>query len=266
MIIIHNKLRRPIIIITRRILLRMDCVWLAEFWETKTYLTKTTGSMSASTTQWVHVVITYDNGTQLCSLSRIFVGTHKYIFFSLLTSGTGVHEAFLKAKLDHSVAAPNGKIYTFGQNEKIKIEHSYKVCPLSCYRYFQSHIYILFLVLWPGYLQPFHRSQPTSGTTMVRQWFPILVMAAATTAFCFSSPIPSFCLQGGEWTCLQKSSLDIIIRHSRSTGLEPDLETLGFRHIAHDTPIYAPWKTYWSEAYLSLLPRAYTCLPGHTSV
>jgi len=66
------------------------------------------------------------------ALSRIFVGTQKYTFCLFFTSGTGVHEAFLRAKLDHSVAAPNGKIYTFGQNEKIKIEHSYKVRPLSC--------------------------------------------------------------------------------------------------------------------------------------
>jgi len=91
-------------------------------------------------------------------------------------------------------------------------------------------------------------------------------MAGRTTSICFSSPIFSFCLQGERWTYLQKSLLDITIRHSRSTGLEPDLDTLGFCHITHDPPIYAPWKTYRPEAYLSLLSWAYTCLPGHTFV
>ena len=105
-----------------RILLRMDYAWLVESWGTKTYLTKTTGSMSTSTTQWVHVILTYDNGTQLCSLQDYRRYTQIYLSVHVFTSCTGVHEAFLKAKLDHSVTAPNGKIYTFGQNEKIKIQ------------------------------------------------------------------------------------------------------------------------------------------------
>ncbi|KAF5360695.1 hypothetical protein D9756_004998 [Leucocoprinus leucothites] len=36
------------------------------------------------------------------------------------------HEAFLQAKMDHSVVAPNGKVYVFKQNEQIKIEESFK--------------------------------------------------------------------------------------------------------------------------------------------
>jgi len=67
------------------------------------------------------------------ALSRSIVRTQKYTFYSLFTSAIGVHEAFLRAKLDHSVVAPNGKVYTFEQDEKIKIEHSCKVCPLSCH-------------------------------------------------------------------------------------------------------------------------------------
>ena len=152
-----------------RILLRMDYAWLVESWGTKIYLTKTTGSISTSTTQWVHVILTYDNGTQLCSLQDYRRYTQIYLSVHVFTSCTGVHEAFLKAKLDHSVTAPNGKIYTFGQNEKIKIEHSYKVRLLICSTLVQSHIHILFLVLRSGYLQPFHRSQPTSSTTVVGQ-------------------------------------------------------------------------------------------------
>ncbi|KAJ3565282.1 hypothetical protein NP233_g7732 [Leucocoprinus birnbaumii] len=36
------------------------------------------------------------------------------------------HEAFLKPKMDHSVIAPNGKVYVFEQSERIKIEESFK--------------------------------------------------------------------------------------------------------------------------------------------
>lgn len=39
----------------------------------------------------------------------------------------GRHEAFFKAKLDHTVTTNKGRVYVFKKDELVKIEQSFKV-------------------------------------------------------------------------------------------------------------------------------------------